>query len=419
MKKDVIISVIGGGGIYTPDLVNLLTENTDVLGNIELRLMDISKERLEIVGALCKRIVSKANCSIDIGYFDTYEDAIKGADYVLIQFRVGGGEARIQDEKLGLKYKIPFVETVTVCGFATFLRTYYEMGSRKSSNGTSTGCVVMNFSNPAGMLTEALYELGLRKVVGVCNASVKFLDHAYEKLGTKDVLLNWRGLNHFTFTDAIRVNGEDVTEKYINSLEDYDDVSIPFPKELIRNLKCFPNQYLQYYFLKSEIVDKLQSQEKVRSEVVKDIDKQLLDIFKEVDCVPNELKKRGGFGYSRTIVELIRGMETGDRSVHYAVVRNGSTLKDLPSDSFVEVPVMAMKNDIKNIQVEQLPEVVKGITISMKLYEQKTIMGAMKRDRTELQNALLIHPLIVDWRLAQPLFEDVIEQNAVYMLELH
>jgi len=416
MKKNVIIAVLGGGGIYTPDLVNLLCENSDIIGKIELRLMDISDERLNIVGGLCERIVAKAKSDIDISYQDNYEDAIRDADYVLIQFRSGGGEARIRDEKLGKKYKIPFVETVTVCGFATFLRSYYDMEKvAKVILELAPNAWVMNFSNPAGMLTEALYNLGVKKVVGVCNASVKFLDHAYKKLGTKDLFINWRGLNHFTFTDVIRVDGKNVIDEFIDSLDDYDDVSIPFPKQLIKNLKFLPNQYLQYYYLKSEIVEKQQKQEKVRSEVVKETDNNLLSIYKDIDYVPDELKKRGGFGYSRTIVELIRGIVTGDHSIHYAVVRNGTTLKDLPEDSFVEVPVFAMHNEIKNMQIEQLPEEVKGITISMKLYEQKVISAAMKRDKAGLQNALIMHPLIIDWRLAQPLFEDVIKENSQYI----
>lgn len=419
MKKNVIIAVLGGGGIYTPDLVNLLCDNSDIIGKIELRLMDISEERLNVVGGLCKRIIEKAKSDIDVSYHDNYEDSINNADYVLIQFRSGGGEARIKDEKLGKKYKIPFVETVTVCGFATFLRSYYDI--EKVADvilKLAPNAWVMNFSNPAGMLTEALYKLGVKKVVGVCNASVKFLDYAYNKLGTKDLFINWRGLNHFTFTDVINVNGKNVITEFIDSLEDYEDASIPFPKALIKSLGFLPNQYLQYYFLKSEIVEKQQNQEKVRSEVVKETDNNLLALYKDIDYVPDELKKRGGFGYSRTIVELIRGIVTGDHSIHYAVVRNGTTLKDLPEDSFVEVPVFAMQNEIKNMQIEQLPTEVKGITISMQLYEQKLIEAAMHRDKIGLRNAMIMHPLIIDWRLAQPLFEDILEENSQFIPEL-
>lgn len=414
--KRTIIAVIGGGGIYTPELVSLLAEHADVFGSIELRLMDISNERLQTVGGLCERIIAKAAVPIRIIYTDSYDQAVRNADYILIQFRVGGEDARIQDEKLGLKYAIPFVETVTVCGFATFLRTYYELEHlAEAIRNFAPEAWVMNFANPAGMLTEALSRAGLEKVVGVCNASIKFLDHLYSKLKTQNIYINWRGLNHFTFTDRILADGRDVTKSLLLDIQDYEDSSIPFPRELLQKINLFPNQYLQYYFLQRKLIEKLQKQPKVRSEVVKDIDRDLLSTYRTIDEVPELLKKRGGFGYSRIIVNLMKGIETGDHAVHYAVVRNGFVLRDLPEDAFVEVPVITLKNQIIALQVEQLPMVVKGITYSMKLYEQEVIRAAMARDRTGLMNALIMHPLLLDWTISKPLFEEILSRNSSYL----
>lgn len=414
------IGVIGGGSIFTPELVELFAQYSDVLGKVEIKLMDCNKQRLEIVGGLCERIVNNLNKPVSVCYADTYEEAVKGADFVLIQFRVGGEDARINDEKLGKKYKIPFVETVSVCGFAAFLRTYYEMEKiAKTVREHAPDAWVMNFANPAGVLTEALYKLGCKKIVGVCNSSTFLIDYLSEKIGASrgELFLNWRGLNHLTFTDIVQYKGINIFHELFDKMEDYSSSSNPFPAALIKNLGYFPNQYLQYYYLKEDMVEKLQAQDKVRSEIVKEVNAEILELYGKIDYVPENLRKRGGYGYSRSVVNLIRGMVTNDHSIHYAVVKNGSILPELPFDAFVEVPVLALANDIRAIQVEPLPEAARSLVITMKQYDTMIIEAAQKRSKKLLLNALMVHPLISSFCLAEPLLNDVLEENKEFIPE--
>lgn len=421
MSKKLVIGVIGGGSIFSPELVQILEENADVFSNAEIRFMDSDEKRQSIVGGLCERILEKKNSTIEIKYVPDYEGAIKGADMILVQFRVGGEDARINDELLGVKYKIPFVETVTVCGFATFLRSYYEIEKIAALiNEYAPEAWVLNFANPAGLLSEALSRLGVKNVVGCCNAPTTFLSYIKKKLGfddTKDVYINWRGLNHLTFTDKILVDGKNILEEFIDGLEDYDSERVPFPVELIKSLGYLPNQYLQYYYLKEEIVEKLQKKT-VRSQVVKEVNAALLEQYKDIDYVPEALMKRGGYGYSKSVVCLMRSLLTNDRHIHYIVIKNNGTLPDISNDCFVEVPAIAVEGQIYPLKVEPIPATSATLVYTMKMYETQLVEAAKARSKSMLFNALLMHPLIGSYNLAKPLLEDVLAENKDYLPEL-
>jgi 6-phospho-beta-glucosidase len=196
--------------------------------------------------------------TMNICFVDTYEEAIQEADFVLIQFRQGGIDARIEDEKLGLKYQLPFTETISVCGFATFLRTYPVIEKLAGLiQKLAPHAWVMNFTNPAGQIAETFSRLGCQKVVGVCNSALSVQDYLAKKLGAAadEIFMNWRGLNHLTFTDAVYYKGKNYFPEMLDKLEDYSQ-HLPFPVDLIRVLGFLPNGYLQYYYLKDHIIQK-------------------------------------------------------------------------------------------------------------------------------------------------------------------
>ncbi|MCL2003077.1 MAG: 6-phospho-beta-glucosidase [Oscillospiraceae bacterium] len=424
MSDALKIGVIGGGSLFTPELVELFASNTGITGPVEIKLMDTDRERVRVVGGFCERILKRAGRPLTLTYADTYADAVKGSDFILIQFRVGGEKSRVGDDRLGLKYKIPFVETVTVCGLASFLRTYYQMEMIAELVGKyAPNAWVMNFSNPSGMLTEALYKLGCKKTVGICNGSLSLLEGLAKKLGAKpqDMFMNWRGLNHLTIVDYISYKGENVYDQVVEQLGEESDELTPFPKRLIQNLGFIPNPYLRFNYLKEEATDRLQKEEKTRAETVCEVNAELLDIYKDetLDTLPELLKRRGGFGYAYSVVNLIRGMVANERTIHYAQIPNISLFRDLPPDAFVEVPVLSMENEVRAIQVEDLPEVVKPLIISMKKYEQLLIDAAMNRSRRGMYNAMLANPLFGSDCLSKPLLEDVLSMNRAFLPEIN
>jgi 6-phospho-beta-glucosidase len=376
--------------------------------------------RLDVITAYCKRIVKKIGKPVIINKVHSYKDAIKGSDFIFIQFRVGGEAARITDDEIGHRHKIPYVETVTVCGLASFLRTYYQMEIiAELVKKHAPDAWVMNFSNPSGALTEALHKLGCKKVVGICNAPLGTIVSIAKELkaNESDIFMNWRGLNHLAFVDRVMYKGENVFEKIVENIKETDS---DFPKEFLQSIGFLPVSYLKYIYLKESVLDKLQSAEKTRAEEVVEVNIRLMELYKDesLDTIPDELKKRGGFMYSRSVADLIKGIVTNDRSIHYVQVRNGSIMSELPSDAFVEIPVIAMGNDVRGIQVEALPPMTKGLVVTMKQYEQLLIKGAMNRSRREIFNAMIVNPLFGSLCLSEPILNDVLEANKDYLPEI-
>jgi 6-phospho-beta-glucosidase len=412
------IGVIGGGSIFVPELVELLGRYGDDLGPIDLRLMDVDAERMAIVGALCERIVARAGSGIAITYHRSYEPAIEGADFVLVQFRVGGEDARIGDDRLGLRYRIPFVETVTVCGFAAFLRSFYEIETiARLAAELAPDAWIMEFANPSGMLAEALSRLGRPRVVGVCNSSIVVRDGFAEALGGSpdELEMSWRGINHLTVVDSVRWRGREVYPELVDRLADRPHHYLPFPPSFIREVGFIPSYYLRYHWFAREMVEELQARPTTRAEDVKRVNAGLLDRYRTADRVPDELRQRGGYGYSRAVANAMRGLVTGDRSVHYLSVPNRGSLRELPSDAFVEIPAEAVDGELRALEVPPLPPVARELLVTMKAYETTLIEAARARDRLGLLQALLIHPLIGDAGIAEPLLADVLEQNRAFL----
>ena len=410
------IGIIGGGSLFTPELVDLLASHSDSMGPLEIKLMDIDPARLEVVGAFCQRILNRLGKPVTLSYADNYQDTIKGADYILIQFRIGGEDARVQDDKIGMAHKIPFVETVTVCGLASFLRTYYQMEIIAALvKEHAPNAWVMNFSNPSGALTEALHKLGCKKVVGVCNGSISLLRDISKIFNapTNQFFINWRGLNHLTVVDRIIYKGENVFDKTIGSF----DKDFPFSKELMKDLGFIPNHYLQYNYHKEEVVETLQKKKQTRAEEVRELNEQIFELYKDknLDSLPDELIQRGGYGYSCSVADLIKGISTNDRSIHYLQVPNGSILPELPADAFVEVPVLAMDNEVRALQVEPLPKLLRGLLVTMKQYEQLLIRAAQNRSYSGLLNAMMVNPLFGSRALSKSILKDVLASNKAFL----
>ena len=161
----------------------------------------------------------------------------------------------------------------------------------------------------------------------------------------------------------------------------------------------------------------MQASKQTRAEEVKIVNAQIFDLYKskKLDTIPEILTKRGGYGYSRSVADLIKGIITNERSIHYAQIQNGSILPELPFDAFVEIPVIAMANEVRGIQVEPIPELAKGIVVTMKQYEQLLIKAAGNRSRSELFNAMLVNPLFGSQCLTGPVLTDVLYANRKFM----
>ena len=406
------IAVIGSGSVFTPELVLKLAQHADALGGVSLRFYDIDRERQATMTAFCNRLLgSTGQAVVQITETDSADMCVDGADFILLQLRQGGINARIQDEKLGRKYQLPFTETISICGFSTFLRTYYEYERlARVIKARAPEAWVMNFTNPAGQLSETLYRLGIDKVVGICNGFMGMQAQINETLGitSAEYIMNWRGLNHLTIVDGIYHNGR-------NRFGEFLELSHLAGNDIRVCLGAALSGYYSYYFDRVKIVEKQQLQPTVRSEDVKAIDEALLCQYQTAGEIPNDLAKRGGYGYSTAVVNVLKAICLDEGSVHYAVVKNGTALPRLPRDAFVEVPVMVKRSGPYPLVLDELPPFADVMTYAVKTYERALITAAAQRDKRKLLQSMMIHPLMNCYSVALPLLDDCLEINKEFI----
>ncbi|MCL2604282.1 MAG: 6-phospho-beta-glucosidase [Defluviitaleaceae bacterium] len=425
MDRKLNIGVIGGGSIFTPELIDLLGQYTAQIGAMRVVMMDVNTERQRTVVGLCERIIKRTGRPVEIAYTDSYEEAIKGMDFILVQYRVGFEEGRISDDAIAKKHKIPFVETVSVPGMGAFLRSYYQAEIiAELVQKYAPEAWIMNFANPSGALSEAFYRLGCKMVLGVCNGPTGYREWLAKELGAEnpqEVFMNWRGLNHLNFIDGIFYKGENKYPWFANR-EDKKRKDKPQPDtnfNFTEGLGFFYNSYVRYFYHKESIVDWLQKEEKTRGEAVKEVNAEILELYKDeaLDTLPEKLTHRGGFGYAKAVADLMRCLITGEAQVHFPSLRNGTIFPELPEDAFIEVPAIAFANDVRALQMEPLPPAAKVLVYTMKQYERALFDAAKARDKNKLLAAMVMNPLFGSECLSRPVLEDVLEANRAYLPE--
>ncbi|PSR32292.1 MAG: 6-phospho-beta-glucosidase [Sulfobacillus benefaciens] len=413
------IGVIGGGSVFTPELIDLLARSYQEMPIREVVLMDINRQRVEILRAFAERLIKRAGQDFVVRTSTDYLDAIKGADFILIQLRAGDQTGRISDEKIGLKYRIPFVETVSVCGLGTFLRSiaiYEEIADLIRRYAPQAH--VMNFANPAGPLTEYLLRLGITNAIGVCNVPIILSQHLAGLYGIPDTafFMQTRGLNHLTVTDAIYVEGNDIVTDVLNRVAP-NQFPFPFTDHVLHAFPAIFNPYLQYYWQGEKIMQKLLTDPKTRGEEVLEIEHELLTLYDNPSLqeVPELLKQRGGFGYSRVVVRLMLSLYRNDDTIHYINIKNNHALEGIPDDTAVEIPVMVKHGRLLPIDTGPLPSYAFPLIRTMAEYYRLVLDGAEQRSMAAWRQAMILHPLFRDADVADKILRELLEQNQEFL----
>ena len=307
MSKEIKIVTIGGGSSYTPELIEGFIKRYDELPVGEIWLVDIEsgKEKLEIVGNLAKRMVRKAGVPIDIHLTLNRREALKDADFVTTQIRVGQLSARNKDERIPLSHGVIGQETNGAGGMFKALRTIpIILDIDKDMAELCPNAWLINFSNPAGMVTEALLKYGInKKVIGLCNVPIGMEMAVAEMLEVdhKRIRITFAGLNHMVFGKEIYLDGENVTNKVIDAIAEGKISSIvknikdfEWSPEFIKALKMMPCPYHKYYYQTSEMLeDELKefSKGETRAEIVQKLEKDLFELYKDenLDIKPPQL----------------------------------------------------------------------------------------------------------------------------------
>lgn len=424
-KKGIKIATIGGGSSYTPELMEGFIKRYDELPIREIWLVDIEagREKLEIVGAMAKRMWEASPYDVEIHLTLDREEGLKNADFVTTQFRVGLLDARIKDERIPGYYGMIGQETNGAGGMFKAFRTIpVILDIVEDMKRLCPDAWLINFTNPAGMVTEAIVRYGKwDKVMGLCNVPVgammmepKMLDTTLDQLVYK-----FAGLNHFHWHRVTNSDGEDVTLKIIDKMYS-EDAGLPanifdvaFFREQLEQMKAIPCGYHRYYYREEEMLEHSLEEYKTvgtRAQQVKETEAELFELYKDpnLDHKPEQLAKRGGAHYSDAACETIASIY-GNKNTHIVVsTKNNGAVPDLPADCVVEVSAFVGAAGALPIAFGSLQPAEKGWLQVMKNMELTTIEAAITGDYGLALQAFTINPLVTAGETAKRILDELL-----------
>jgi 6-phospho-beta-glucosidase len=416
------ITVIGGGSSYTPELIDGFIQHENELKVGEIALFDIDEERLEIVGGMAQRQVRYAEMETKVTLNTNRPKAVDGAKFVLSSMRVGHMAARILDEKIPLKYDVIGQETTGPGGtFKAFRTIPVTLEIAKDMEKYAPDAWYINFTNPSGIMTEAILKHTNLNVVGLCNNPINTIAAMAEAFHVepKDVFLEWMGMNHVNWVRKVYIKGEDVTQKIFDNLEEMSKIEeMPkFDPELVRTLGVLPTYYLQYYYFQPDKVKEVKQSGKTRGETVLEVEKDLLRQFADPNVLvkPPELMLRGGARYSEAAVNLIMSLMLDRRDVQIVNARNGSSIPDFPEDVSVEVPCVVGAHGVTPLVMGHFPESIRSLAIRAKAWESAVVKAAVSGSHRDAVLAMLQNPLVPDYPTAVKLVDEMLEANRQYL----
>lgn len=423
------VAVIGGGSTYTPELVSGFLERVDSFPLTELWLMDISSERLKIVGGFAQRMVEARGTPFTVQLSTDQREAVSGASYVITQLRVGGMQARREDEYLGRRHGLIGQETTGVGGMAKALRTIpVILNVAEDVRDLAPDALLINFTNPAGLVTEALNRYAPDvAAVGVCNSPIttkmEILEALEKRRGMRIVPeqaeLQALGLNHLSWYRGFTVDGQDLwpqlIEGYLAVLK--ADPDPEWDPALIESLQMIPNSYLQYYYYTDRKLAAQQKWPPSRAEQVMQIEAELLEQYADPHrtAPPAGLMKRGGAYYSTLATQLVNAHHNDLGETHIVNVRHGGAVSGWPEDWVLEMPCRVDRAGVHPLPVEPLPPVCFGLLAHVKAYELLTVEAAVHGDRNAAYQALLAHPLGPPAHRIQAVLNDMLNIHRDYL----
>jgi 6-phospho-beta-glucosidase len=398
------VAVVGGGSTYTPELVSGLSR----LDVSEFVLHDIDAERREVVGGLAGRMLDRQGYRGALEITDDLDRAVEGADFVLIQIRVGGQAARLEDETFPLPCGCIGQETTGAGGLAKALRTVpvvLEIAERVRE--LSNDAWIVDFTNPVGIVTRSLLDAGHR-AIGLCNVAIGFQRQSAAWLGVEPsrVVVDQVGLNHLTWVRRVLLDGDDVLPRLLDEHGDEMAAGLGLPRRLLDELGAVPSYYLHYFYAHDEVLRE-QLDGVPRAQTVAEIERELLRMYRDPSLAekPALLEQRGGAFYSEAALGLVASLVSDDGAVHEVDVRNAGTLAGLAADDVVEVPARVGRNGATPLEQPPLAPELLGLVQHVAAYERLAVRAALSRDPVDVKKALLAHPLIGQYAIAEQLLD--------------
>ncbi|MFI5762792.1 MULTISPECIES: 6-phospho-beta-glucosidase [unclassified Streptomyces] len=416
------LAVVGGGSTYTPELIDGFARLRDTLPISELVLIDPAAERLELIGGLARRIFAKQGHPGLITTTSDLDAGVADADAVLLQLRIGGQAARLQDETWPLECGCVGQETTGAGGLAKALRTVpVVLDIAERVRRSNPDAWIIDFTNPVGIVTRALLQAG-HKAVGLCNVAIGFQRKfaALLDLTPADIHLDHVGLNHLTWELGVRKGGpegENLLPQLLARHGEAIAADLHLPRAVLDRLGVVPSYYLRYFYAHDEVVRELGTKPSRAAEVAA-MEKELLGLYGDpaLDEKPELLAKRGGAFYSEAAVDLAAALlGDGGSAVQVVNTLNGGTLPFLPDDAVIEVQARVDRTGPSPLAVPRLDPLYAGLISHVTAYEDLALDAALRGGRERVFKALLAHPLVGQFDLAEGLTDRLLAHNKEHL----
>lgn len=440
------IGVIGGAGVRTVIFINGLLKRYKKLNIDEVVLYDNNHEKLSVIGKLCRHVVNREGKDLVVREVYDAVDAIKGMDYIVTTLRVGGDHSRVVDESVALKNGVIGQETTGVGGFSMAVRTipvlmeYCELIEKHAPNAW-----IFNFTNPSGLVTQALHSAGYHRIIGICDAPSSMKYRMAEKLGVteEELYVEFFGLNHLSWIRSMQVNGEEIMPKLIaddDFMSSIQELEI-FDRDIALKTGMIPNEYLYYYYHRERALANINKSDMTRGQTIEKVNIQMMEELKgmDIDADPEEalqiflyymqlrensymsiesgsanrpMLEKGslpvpeGMGYAGVMLDCIEGMQSDEGRTLVLSVLNQGCIPFLSDEDVVEVTCNVSQNGIEPVKQQNIPEMCELYIRLIKRYERLTVEAVREHSEDKAVEALMMHPLINSYSLAKKLIAD-------------
>ena len=460
------LTLIGGGGVRAPLFVTSALRRADRIHLDTLYLMDNNAEKLQVMGAISQESARRMGSSVRIVATEDPEEALEGAQYVVTSIRVGNDTGRVLDERIALRHGVLGQETTGPGGFAMAIRSIPKtLDYARLMDKKSPGAWMFNFTNPAGLVAQALHDEGFSRTVGICDGAntgqtctARWLHVPASQLRPEVF-----GLNHLSWVRRIWLDGKEVLASLLGDPNFLADTPMKvFEPSLVQEIGMWINEYLYYFYYRERAVKSLQTAPLTRGEEVLELNNRLLAQLDDVGMSANSAKALNIYcnylnrrdmtymyyarpgspnpeqadrsttqdidfsnlseeneGYAGVALDIMEGLE-GDEPVYTALnVPNGGAISCMEPDDVVEVSCKVDHSGVNALSIGTVPEHQELLMRSVKHYEKLTVRAIRERSRQGAVMALMAHPLVLSYSLASVLVDEYLVAHRQYIGEWH
>ena len=448
------ISVIGGGGVRSMFLAKSLAQASNELGFDEIVFMDNDEKKLNIYGKMAQQLVKRLQPELNFGLTSDAVEAIRDADYIITTIRMGGDDMRIRDEKAALARHLLGQETTGAAGFSFAMRSvpalveYCELAKKYAKPDVK----IFNFTNPAGVVSQTLRDMGYDFTYGICDAPSSLL-HSFAKLyGVEQdaVTGNCYGLNHLSFFESVKLNGREIMPELLKDERLYTDTDMRFFKpDLVEHIGCILNEYLYYFYYREQAIDNILNANITRGEVIRDVNIHMMEELSQMDIendfdyclkvfdmwygkredayMSNEtgisrakepyhfdIYEKDAGGYAGVALKYIRTKLAGKESEMILCLPNQGAIPGLLDTDVVEITCTLKDGECIPHKIENPGELQMELIRRVKAYERLASEALRTKSIAKAVDCLMVHPLVNSYSLAQQLVNEYLESNKEY-----